>query len=90
LFYKNKICLPNDPSLKKDILEEAHSSIYSMQPGGTKMYRDLKEYYWWNNMKCEIAEFVAKCLVWQQVKVEHQKPPGLLQPLPIRNGSGSI
>ncbi|XP_059669045.1 uncharacterized protein LOC132314167 [Cornus florida] len=26
------------------------------------MYRDLKEYYWWNNMKREIIEFVTKCL----------------------------
>ena len=34
-------------------------------------------------MKREIAEFVAKCLVCQQVKAEHQKPTGLLQSLPI-------
>ena len=83
LCYKNRICVPNDPPLKKDILEEAHSSIYSMHPGGTKMYKDLKEYYWWNNMKREIPEFVAKCLVCQQVKAEHQKPAELLQSLPI-------
>ena len=34
-------------------------------------------------MKRDIAEYVARCLVYQQVKVEHQKPAGLLQPLPI-------
>ena len=34
-------------------------------------------------MKKDIAGFVARCLVCQQVKVEHQKPPGLLQPLKI-------
>ena len=34
-------------------------------------------------MKKEIAQFVQKCLVCQQVKVEHQKPSGLLQPLEI-------
>ncbi|XP_024164285.1 uncharacterized protein LOC112171315 [Rosa chinensis] len=47
------------------------------------MYRTLKEYYWWPNMKREIAAFVSKCLVCQQVKAERQKPSGLLQPLPI-------
>ncbi|XP_059670687.1 uncharacterized protein LOC132316191 [Cornus florida] len=62
LYFKSRICVPNDVSLKKDILDEAHSSIYTMHPGSTKIYKDLKEYYWWNNMKREIAEFVTKCL----------------------------
>ena len=34
-------------------------------------------------MKREIAEFVSKCLTCQQIKIEHQKPAGLLQPLSI-------
>ena len=34
-------------------------------------------------MKREVAEYVSKCLVCQQVKAERQKPSGLLQPLPI-------
>ena len=34
-------------------------------------------------MKRDVAEFVARCLVCQQVKAEHQRPPGTLQPLPI-------
>ncbi|MCI69735.1 DNA/RNA polymerases superfamily protein, partial [Trifolium medium] len=47
------------------------------------MYQDLKENFWWPNMKTEIAEFVSHCVVCQQVKIEHQKPAGLLQPLKI-------
>ncbi|MCI88881.1 gag protease polyprotein, partial [Trifolium medium] len=38
------------------------------------MYQDLKRNVWWPNMKTEIAEFVARCMVCQQVKIEHQKP----------------
>ena len=34
-------------------------------------------------MKRDIAEFVSRCLVCQQVKTEHQRPSGTLQPLPI-------
>jgi hypothetical protein len=34
-------------------------------------------------MKTDIAEFVAQCLVCQQVKAEHQRPAGMLQPLEI-------
>jgi hypothetical protein len=47
------------------------------------MYNDLKEFYWWPNMKKQIADFVASCPVCQQVKVEHQKPAWPLQPLLI-------
>ena len=62
-------------------MNEEHASPYAMHPGGTKMYRTIKENYWWNGMKRDIAEFISKCLVCQQVKVEDQVPVGLLQPL---------
>ncbi|KAL5575883.1 hypothetical protein UlMin_017582 [Ulmus minor] len=38
------------------------------------MYKDLKEQFWWSGMKKEVAEFVAKCLICQKVKAEHQRP----------------
>ena len=47
------------------------------------MYRDLKRSYWWNGMKKDIADFIARCLVCQQVKAEHQRLVGLLQRIPI-------
>jgi len=47
------------------------------------MYRDLKTHYWWNGLKRGIVNYVARCLMCQGVKIEHQKPGGLLQPLPI-------
>ena len=34
-------------------------------------------------MKKDIAEYTSRCLTCQQVKAEHQKPAGLLQPLPV-------
>ena len=79
----SRLCVPAAEELKGQILGEAHSSAYAMHPGSTKMYRTLKEYYWWAGMKREVAEYVSKCLVCQQVKAERQKPSGLLQPLPI-------
>jgi hypothetical protein len=78
-----RIYLPEDKILKDEILREAHESRFATHPGSTKMYRDLKEYYWWPNMKTEIAEFVSNCGICQQVKIEHQKPAGELQSLSI-------
>ncbi|CAL9004935.1 unnamed protein product [Prunus brigantina] len=83
LMVGTRLYVPNDQTLKREILEEAHSSAFAMHPGSTKMYYTLKEHYWWPFMKKEIAEYVSKCLICQQVKAERQKPSGLLQPLPI-------
>ena len=83
LWFEDHIYVPNDPKVRKLILQEAHDSPYSIHPGNTKMYLDLKESFWWTGMKKDIAEYVAVCDVCQRVKAEHQKPAGLLQPLPI-------
>ncbi|XP_070034754.1 uncharacterized protein [Nicotiana tomentosiformis] len=54
-----------------------------MDDGSTKMYHDLKEVYWLNNMKRNVADFVARCLNCQQVKGEHPRPGGLAQNIVI-------
>ena len=79
----NRICIPSDDNLKKQLMDEAHCSPYAMHPGTTKMYQNLKSHYWWMGMKKDIAEFVAKCLTCQQVKAEHQAPAGKLHSLSI-------
>ncbi|WVZ80573.1 hypothetical protein U9M48_028039 [Paspalum notatum var. saurae] len=79
--FQNRLCVPNDVTLRRKILQEAHSSPYTIHPGSTKMYKDIKSTYWWNNMKREIAQFVTECDICQQIKAEHQRPTGLLQPL---------
>ncbi|KAI3732508.1 hypothetical protein L1987_63713 [Smallanthus sonchifolius] len=47
--------------------------------GSDKMYHDLMVLYWWPKMKADIATYVSKCLTCAKVKVEYQKPSGLLQ-----------
>ncbi|KAL0553629.1 hypothetical protein IC582_007529 [Cucumis melo] len=83
LLFERRLCVPSDSAVKTELLSEAHSSPFSMHPGSTKMYQDLKRVYWWRNVKREVAEFVSTCLVCQQVKAPRQKPTGLLQPLSI-------
>ena len=57
-----RMCVSEYDELKIYIMEEAHSSAYALYPGSTKMYKTLKEHYWWNGMKKEIASFVSRCL----------------------------
>ncbi|KAH0773846.1 hypothetical protein KY290_010983 [Solanum tuberosum] len=59
------------------------SSHYSIHPSSTKIYHDIKEIYWWHEMKKDVVEFVAQCPNCQQVKVEHQKLVGLVQGIAI-------
>ncbi|TYK14194.1 ty3-gypsy retrotransposon protein [Cucumis melo var. makuwa] len=74
LLFERRLCVPSDSAVKTELLSEAHSSPFSMHPDSTKMYQDLKRVYWWRNMKREVAEFVSKCLVCQQVKApRHQR-----------------
>jgi hypothetical protein len=73
--------IPNDVELRRDILDEAHKTRYTVHPGSTKMYQDLKKNFWWHGMKRDIAEYVAQCHVCQQVKVEYQRPAEPLQPV---------
>ncbi|GKB46667.1 putative reverse transcriptase domain-containing protein [Tanacetum coccineum] len=60
------------------IMHESHKSKYSIHPRSDKMYQDLKKLYWWPNMKAKIATYVSKCLTCAKVKIEYQKPSGLL------------
>ncbi|CAL2240309.1 unnamed protein product [Prunus armeniaca] len=83
LRYLDRLYVPEISDLRKEVLKEGHHSFYTIHPGGTKMYLDLKRNFWWNGMKRDIEKFVAKCLTCQQVKAEHQKPSGSLQPLPV-------
>jgi len=74
LIFKDMMCVPNNEEIKEMILEETHKSKLSIHPGTTKMYQDLKKMFWWPKMKKEVAQYVAKCLVCQKAKIEHQKP----------------
>ncbi|XP_070013143.1 uncharacterized protein [Nicotiana sylvestris] len=83
LRYQGRLCVPDIDGLRERIMVESHTSRFFVYPGSTKMYHDLKEIYWWNNMKRDIGDFVAKCSNCQQVKAEHQRPGGLAQSIEI-------
>nr|GEX73428.1 DNA/RNA polymerases superfamily protein [Tanacetum cinerariifolium] len=70
-------------AIVQNVEDGKHTEFSVDDDGSTKMYRDLKQYFWWNGMKQDVATFVSKCMTCQQVKIEHQRASGLLQPLEI-------
>ena len=83
VYYNNRLYVPDDKEVKNKLLYEAHNTVFTMHPGGTKMYHDLKQYYWCQGMKRDVTEHLSKYLTCQQVKAEHQVPYGLLNPIPV-------
>jgi transposase InsO family protein len=83
VWFGQRLVIPQARDLKKEILDEAHLSKFSIHPGSTKMYHDLRENFWWSNMKGEIAEYVSGCDTCQRIKASHLKTAGQMQPLSI-------
>ncbi|XP_028094491.1 uncharacterized protein LOC114294573 [Camellia sinensis] len=72
LKFQNRLCVPDCLDLRKRVMSEAHTFEFSIHPGNTKMYHDLKQNFWWLAMKKSISDFVAQWLHCQQVKAKHQ------------------
>ncbi|KAH0650287.1 hypothetical protein KY284_030199 [Solanum tuberosum] len=83
LRHQGRLYVPKVRELRQQILIESHNSRYFMHPGATKMYHDLREVFWWNGMKRDIADFMAKCPNCYQVNVEYHKPGGMTQDIDI-------
>ncbi|XP_070040803.1 uncharacterized protein [Nicotiana tomentosiformis] len=61
LRYRGRLCVLNVVGLCRRVMGKTHYSRYSVHPRATKMYHDIREIYWWDGMKKDIAEFVAQC-----------------------------
>ena len=83
LRYRVRVMVPQQTDLREEILREFHCSRFAVHLDGTKMYKDLCSQYYWSGMKRHVGDFVRRCLTCQQLKVEHQKLAGPLQPLEV-------
>jgi hypothetical protein len=71
LWFGKRICVCEVKAICDTILREAHAFAYSIHPGSTKMYLDLKEKYWWYGFNGDVVEYVTMCDTCQRVKAEH-------------------
>nr|GEU69352.1 hypothetical protein [Tanacetum cinerariifolium] len=78
LYLRNRSWVPCLGDLRTLIMHESHKSKYSIHPRSDKMYQDMKNLYWWPNMKADIAIYVGKCMTCSKVKAEYIKLSGLL------------
>jgi hypothetical protein len=83
IWFGKRLVVPVDLEIRKTIFDEAHMSKFSIHPGSTNMYQDLKQNFWWSNMKVDIAKYVVECDTCHRMKASHLKSAGVLQPLLI-------
>jgi hypothetical protein len=83
IWFGQRLVVSDSWDLKKEIFDEGHLSKFSIHPGSSKMYQDLKANFWWSNMKVDIDKYVSECDTCQRIKASHLKASGTLQPLPI-------
>jgi hypothetical protein len=81
--FQDHLLVPYQKELKDSIMKETDESAYSIHPGSTNMYHDLRDSFRWQSGKHVITEYVTRCDDCRRVKTEHQKPARILQPVKL-------
>ncbi|GJV80270.1 putative reverse transcriptase domain-containing protein [Tanacetum coccineum] len=55
LYFVERIRVSAYENLRTLIMNEAHTTKYSVHPGAGKMYYDLRDLYWWPEMKKDVS-----------------------------------
>ncbi|KAK7878028.1 hypothetical protein WMY93_031309 [Mugilogobius chulae] len=76
-------CLFVPDSVRSKVLQWGHSSKLTCHPGFNRTLSFLKQRFWWPTMSQDVRSFVSSCSVCARSKSTHQRPAGLLHPLPI-------
>ncbi|GJR81904.1 putative reverse transcriptase domain-containing protein [Tanacetum coccineum] len=79
IYFMDRIWVPLIGGVMTIIMNESHTTRYSIHLGANEMYYDLIDMHWWPDMKKDLATYVSKCLTCSKLKAEHQRPSGLLQ-----------
>ncbi|MBW0583151.1 hypothetical protein O181_122866 [Austropuccinia psidii MF-1] len=86
LLFKDRVVVPNDPTIQLRILQKRHDSPLAGHPGQGKTLKAVKRDLHWSGMTQLIKDYVSSCQQCSRNKNIHHKKFGLLKPLPIPNG----
>jgi hypothetical protein len=81
--HKNGIYVPSSKELRNLVLKQMHNVLYVRHIGYQKTIVAVRSQFFWQRMKKDVADYIARCMECQRVKAEHRHLAGFLQPLPI-------
>jgi len=86
VYIEERIYVPNNKKIKKEILKENHNSADMGHPEQHRMLELIKKTYWWPGLKEDVKKYIQRCFKCQQNKVQYQRKTGELHPLEIPKG----
>jgi transposase InsO family protein len=85
LLFKNRVVVPDEGDLRARLLDEIHRQISTAHPGKNKTKGLVRARYYWAAWTKDVERYVDNCLVCKRTNTRRDRPPGLLNPLPIPN-----
>ena len=82
--------VPHLTDLREEILREFHCSRFSVHPGGTKMYQDLRRQYYWSEMKRHVGDFVRNVSRVSRLRLSTRSQQGYFNRWRWLSGSGNM
>ena len=82
VYLNNRLYVPDDKSIRTQLLHEAHDSAVSGHVGTAKTIELLSRNYYWPTLQRDARNYVLSCHACQSNKPSNATPMGLLQPIP--------
>jgi hypothetical protein len=83
LQHQGRLVVPEVDNLRTHLIKEAHAQISTAHPGRNKTHRIIAARYYWPGLPADVARYVRNCHDCRRATVPRDRPPGLLQPLPV-------
>lgn len=83
VIFQDRTYVADNNELKMVILKEFHAKPYLFHLCYQRTLTMVKNFYYWTNLKSEVANFVPICLDYQQMKTQCKHTDRLLQTLMI-------
>ena len=78
-----QLCIPNDETLRNQIIFSEHDVIVKGHPGRYKTEQFLNRKYYWKGLGAFVRQYCRTCEKCSRNKHRQSRPPGRLHPLPI-------
>ena len=85
VFYKGKLYIPNDRTLRKDIVKSCHDAPLARHAGKNGTLELVQRNYWWPCMATYVSNYVEGCEKCQCYRRDHH-PTVPVQPQKVPEG----
>jgi hypothetical protein len=84
LLYQNRLMVPDDDDeMRGHLLNEVHRQVSTAHPGRNKTRCLVQARYYWPGWRKDVDRYVRNCTKCRRAENPRDRPPGLLNPLPI-------